>query len=364
MIGALTSSKTIPMEPRIDCLIVDDEPRLRHVLVKLMEADGYRCREACDGVDAIAKLEEHSAELILSDVRMPRMDGMELLTQVRRRWPDTACVMITAVADVEVGVACLGLGAMDYLTKPFHFEEVRARVKQSLDKRRLLLENQSYHMHLEARVAVQARRIEELFLAGVQALAEALEVKDPYTRGHSVRVSQYAEIIARALTLDAEVVRQIRLGGHVHDIGKIGVREEVLNKPDALTPEEYHHVMTHPVTGWRILAPLLGDAPIALNVVRSHHERVDGTGVPDGLQGDQIPLEARIVAVADALDAMTSGRRYRHSEYAFEGAIREIEGNAGTQFDPRVVGALRKAYDRGDLRPIRKNADARAAVSL
>ena len=348
----------------LDCLVVDDETRLRRILVQLMETEGFRCREAADGVEALARLSERPVELLLSDVRMPRMDGLELLKEVRTRWPDTAAVMVTAVADVEVGVSCLGAGAMDYLTKPFHFEEVRARVRQALDKRRLILENQSYQMHLEARVAVQARRIEEIFLAGVQALAEALEVKDPYTRGHSVRVSQYAEIIARSLGLEAEVVRQIRLGGHVHDIGKIGVREEVLNKPEALTVEEYHHIMTHPVTGWRILAPLLGDIPIALNIVRSHHERVDGTGVPDGLRADQIPLEARIVAVADALDAMTSGRRYRDCEFGFEGAITEIEANVGTQFDARVVDALRRAHTRGDLRRIRQSAELRAVVSL
>jgi putative two-component system response regulator len=364
MIDARTDEPTRTAAPPMECLIVDDEPRLRRVLVQLMESDGYRCREAGDGIEALARLDEAPVELILSDVRMPRMDGLDLLKHVRARWPDTAAVMVTAVADVEVGVACLGAGAMDYLTKPFHFEEVRARVKQALDKRRLILENRSYQMHLEARVGVQARRIEELFLAGVQALAEALEVKDPYTRGHSVRVSQYAEIIARSLNLDAEVVRQIRLGGHVHDIGKIGVREEVLNKPQALTTEEYHHIMTHPITGWRILAPLLGDAPIALNVVRSHHERVDGTGMPDGLRGDQIPLEARIVAVADALDAMTSGRHYRHCEYSFDNAVREIERNAGAQFDARVVDALRRAYARGDLRPILQSAELRMAVSL
>ena len=348
----------------VECLVVDDEPRLRHVLAKMLEADGFRVREAADGQEAIAKLEQQPVELLLSDVRMPRLDGLALLKEIHDRWPDTATVMITAVADVEVGVACLGLGAMDYLTKPFHLGEVRARVQKAMEKRRLILENRAHQMHLEARVAVQARRLEELFLAGVQALAEALEVKDPYTRGHSVRVSQYAEIIARALDLDADVVRQIRLGGHVHDIGKIGVREDVLNKPDVLTPEEYHHIMTHPVTGWRILAPLLGDAPIALNVVRSHHERMDGTGVPDGLRGDQIPLEARIVAVADALDAMTSGRRYRHLEFGAAEAIAEIEAHVGTQFDRRVVEAVRRAYDKGDLRLIRRNAEHRMPVSL
>jgi putative two-component system response regulator len=347
-----------------ECLVVDDEPRLRHVLVQLMRADGYYCREAADGLEALALLAERPVQLLLSDVRMPNMDGLDLLEQVRARWPDTAAVMVTAVADVEVGVGCLSRGAMDYLTKPFHLQEVRARVRQAMEKRRLLLENRSYQNDLEARVAAQSRRLEELFVAGIQALAEALEVKDSYTRGHSIRVSHYAEAIARTLDLDAEVVRQIRLGGHVHDIGKIGVRGEILNKPGNLTPDEYHHVMTHPVTGWRILAPLLGDTPIALNVVRSHHERMDGTGVPDGLRGEQIPLEARIVAVADALDAMTSGRPYRDAGCSAQEALREIQRNVNTQFDPRVVAATVSAFERGELRLIRRSAEHRVPVSL
>jgi response regulator RpfG family c-di-GMP phosphodiesterase len=342
-----------------DCLVVDDEPRLRQVLVHLMQNDGFRCFEASNGVEAIEMLERHPVTLVMSDMRMPRMEGIELLKRVRARWPDTAVVMITAVADVDVAVSCLGLGAMDYLSKPFHLEEVRARVAQALEKRRLILENRDYQERLEERVAAQARRLEELFLAGIQALAEALEVKDPYTRGHSVRVSQYAAGIARALELDSDVIRQIELGGHVHDIGKIGVREEVLNKPGALTDEEYRHIMTHPIVGWRILAPLLHDAPIALNVVRSHHERIDGTGVPDRLAGDQIPLEARIVGVADALDAMTSGRPYRAVEMTFEEALQELEESCDGQFDGRVVSATVDAAHGGQLQLIPRSAETR-----
>ena len=235
--------------------------------------------------------------LVLSDLRMPKMDGLELLREIRSRLPDAAVVMITAVADVEIAVSCLAIGAMDYVTKPYQLEDVRARVAQAMEKRRLILENRGYQERLEERVAQQARRLEELFLASVQSLAEALEVKDPYTRGHSVRVSHYSVVDrARRWASSGELLRQIELGGHVHDIGKIGVREDVLNKPGALTNEEYQHIMTHPVVGWRILAPLLGDTPDALNIVRSHHERFDGRGVPDGSTGDEIPLEARIAA--------------------------------------------------------------------
>ena len=355
----MSGNGAVAAAEQVDFLVVDDEPRLRQVLVHLMRNDGFRCFEAGNGVEAIELLERQQVTLVMSDLRMPRMDGIELLKQVRARWPDTAMVMITGVADVEVAVGCLASGAMDYLTKPFHLEEVRARVGQALEKRRLILENRNYQGHLEVRVAEQARRLEELFLAGIQALAEALEVKDPYTRGHSVRVSQYATIIARALDLDGEMVRQIELGGHVHDIGKIGVREAVLNKPGRLTDEEYRHIMTHPVVGWRILAPLLGDAPIALNVVRSHHERFDGAGVPDALKGDQVPLEARIVAVADAFDAMTSNRPYRGVEMTLEEALQELEDNCNSQFDKRVVEATLAAARKGDLQLIPRSAETR-----
>ena len=345
------------------CLVVDDEDRLRRVLMHLMRTDGFRCLEASNGAEALDQLARQRVTLVLSDVHMPGVDGMELLRRIRMRHPDTAVIMITAVADVDVAVSCLAAGAMDYLVKPFHVDEVRARVTQALDRRRLILENRAYQEQLEQRVAVQASRLEELFLAGVQALAEALELKDPYTRGHSVRVSQYSSIIARALRLDDHVVRQIELGGHVHDIGKIGVREAVLNKTGQLTDEEYEHIMIHPLVGWKVLSPLLEDAPIALNIVRSHHERMDGCGVPDGLVGAAIPLEARIAAAADAIDAMTSGRPYRGNELSLDAAVEELQRHVGTQFDCEVVEAVVAARRRGDLYLLPRTTTQFAAVT-
>jgi len=332
------------------CLVVDDEARLRQILMHVMRREGFRCVEAANGAEALELLREYPVTLVLSDLRMPKMDGMALLRAVRQRYADIAVVMVTAVPDVEQAVSCLANGAMDYLIKPFLLEEVRARVSQALDRRRLILENRQYQERLKERVAAQASRLEQMFFAGVQALAEALELKDPYTRGHSVRVSQYASILARTLRLDDETVRQIELGGHVHDIGKIGVREAVLNKTEKLTTEEYEHIMIHPIVGWKVLAPLLGDAPIALNIVRSHHERMDGRGVPDGLAGEAIPLEARIVAVADALDAMTSGRPYRGREMTLDEALDELRRSAGSQFDEKVVAAVEDAIRCEDLR--------------
>ena len=345
--AATTTSGPLLRGDGVRCLVVDDEPRLRQVLVRLMSTDGFVCSEAANGADALEALGRQAFTLVLTDLRMPRMDGIELLRQVRARYPEVAVVMITAVADVEVAVSCLAIGAMDYLTKPFHLEEVRARVIQALERRRLIIENREYQERLEERVAAQARRLEELFLASIQSLAQALEVKDPYTRGHSVRVSQYSSVVARVLELDTEVVRQVELGGHVHDIGKIGVRESVLNKPGRLTDDEYAHIMSHPVVGWRILSPLLRDAPLALSIVRSHHERFDGRGIPDGLAGEAIPLGARIAAVADSFDAMTSFRPYRGQRMEMDEALTELRAHAGSQFDPEVVAAFVDAASRG-----------------
>ncbi len=335
---------------KLICLLVDDEPLLRQALARLMTTDGFTCLEAASGAEALTHLRDHPVTLVLTDLRMPGMDGMAMLREIRTAYPDVAVVMITGVADVEVAVSCLAVGAMDYLMKPFTVEDVRARVGQALEKRRLVLDNRDYQERLEERVRAQAQRLENLFLASMQAFAAALEVKDRYTRGHSIRVSQYSVAIARTLRLDPETVRQVEIGGHLHDIGKMGVRESVLNKSGPLTDEEYEHIMAHPLIGWRILSPLLTDVPLALNIVRSHHERFDGRGVPDGLAATAIPLEARIAAVADAYDAMTSGRAYRRGgRLSHAAAVAEIERCRGTQFDPTVVDAFMTTAAAGSI---------------
>jgi cyclic di-GMP phosphodiesterase len=338
----------MPQPNAMGCLVVDDEPRLRRVLVRLLEGEGFNCREAGSGTEALEMMQRDPAPLLISDLRMPQMDGVTLLREVLSRWPDTAVIVVTAVAEVESAVACLHLGALDYVAKPFHLDEVRARVMQALEKRRLILENRMYHEELAQRVQEQARRIEELSLERLQALVHALEEKDPYLRGHSVRVANYAFRIGRELGLAAQALDLISLGAELHDIGKIGVSEAVLHKPGKLSDAEYRHIMEHPVTGARILGPLMRDVPVALAIVRSHHERLDGKGFPDGLKGDEISLEVRIVTIADSFDAMTSLRPYRPA-LSVQRAVQELQDCKGVQFDAAAVEAFLRAFPAASL---------------
>src|SRR3989441_1077910 len=222
----------MPQPNAVKCLVVDDEPRLRRVLVRLLEGEGFTCAEAGSGVEALEMMQQDPVPLVISDLRMPQMDGVTLLRELLAKWPDTAVLVVTAVAEVESAVACLQLGALDYVAKPFHLDEVRARVMQALDKRRLILENRMYHQQLEDRVQEQARRIEELSLERLQALVHFLEEKDTYLRGHSVRVANYALAIARGMSLPPAALDMIALGAELHDIGKIGVRESVLRSEE------------------------------------------------------------------------------------------------------------------------------------
>jgi putative nucleotidyltransferase with HDIG domain len=333
----------VPDAKPLRCLVVDDEPHLRGILLRLLTDEGFLCRSAAHGREALKELERESAELVVTDIRMPEMDGIQLLAEIRWRWPDTGVVMITAVSDVASAIWCLTQGALDYVAKPFQVDDVKARVRQALEKRRLLLENRDYQHNLERRVEQQARRISELFLEGVQSLAHALEAKDTYTRGHSARVATYATGIARSLGLDARTLEDLQIGAELHDIGKIGVREEVLHKPSRLTREEYMHIMEHTVIGEKILTPLLRDHPRVLQIVRSHHERLDGKGLPDGLTGDAVPQVARIVSVADAFDAMTTGRPYV-APRSPDAAMGELHASEGTQFDREAVAAFARTF--------------------
>jgi putative two-component system response regulator len=341
-----------PENALASCLIVDDDAQVRQVLTRIIATHGLSPMEACSGADALSVLRQRGeVPICISDIYMPEMDGVTFLREALQRYPDMAVIMLTGMAEVSTAVECLKLGALDYISKPVMVEEVRARLDKALEKRRLVLENRFYQQSLELRVRDLDRRNRASLINGVQMLVHALEAKDSYTSGHSSRVSRYAMKTAVQLGFTDDALEHIRLGGELHDIGKIGTREAILNKPGPLTPEEFQHVKEHSALGEKILAPFLAQSPIVLRVVRSHHERMDGSGFPDGLRGDSIPIEARIVAVVDAFDAMTTNRAYRPLRPT-EDALQELRRCARVHFDSDVVEAFFRAHGAGAGLPI------------
>jgi cyclic di-GMP phosphodiesterase len=338
------------LSPR--ALVVDDDDGVRRSIANVVRLLGFEPVVASGGQEALDRLAaEGEVPLVISDVNMPGLHGVAFLEEVLNRYPDTAVLMLSGVSDVKIAVTCLDRGALDYIAKPAMVDEVRARIGKALEKRELLIQRRFYQKNLELRVRDQATRIKELFLQGVQTLAHALEAKDAYTRGHSMRVSRYAVGTAIRLGFTGDRLEEIRLGAELHDIGKIGTREAILNKPDALTEEEFQHITEHTTLGERILAPLARENPVVLQIIRSHHERMDGRGFPDGMKGQEIPAEARIVCVVDAFDAMTTNRAYRASRHPEE-AFAELRRCAGTHFDPQVVEAFPTAFPDADKLPI------------
>lgn len=329
---------------RLRCLIVDDDASVRMALRKIVEQQGLLVAEAENGRAGLAYLADAGdVPVCIADIQMPEMDGVTFLREALRRHPDLAVLMLTGMADVRTAVECLQIGALDYLSKPVMVGEVHARINKAIEKRELILQNRFYQEHLEHRVRELDQANRQSLLNGVQTLVHALEAKDAYTSGHSQRVSRYAHRAAMHLGLAGDQLESIRLGGELHDIGKIGTREAVLNKPGPLDDDEFAHIKLHTTLGERILAPVFAEQLTVLRIVRSHHERIDGHGFPDGLAGDRIPLEARIVAVADAFDAMTTSRAYRAPRTP-EMAIEELRRCRGTHFDAAVVDAFLRAF--------------------
>lgn len=339
-------------ESLVRCVVVDDDPAVRRAVTRMVESLGLTCRDAADGDEALALLHQlGEVPLVISDIQMPGMDGIALLRHLRQRLPDTVVIMLSGLAEVETAVECLQHGAIDYLSKPVLLDELRARVHQALEKRDLRLQNRYYQLQLESRVRELTARNRELFLEQIQLAVRLLEARDTYTRGHSQRVARYATGTAVRLGLTGERLEQVKLGGELHDIGKIGTADHILHKPGPLTEEEFALIKRHTTDGERILAPLLRDRTAVMQIVRSHHERLDGRGFPDGLAGDGIPFEARIVAVVDAFDAMTTNRAYREARDPAD-AMQELRRHNGTQFDPAVVDAFLAAFPDPAVLPI------------
>jgi putative two-component system response regulator len=320
-------------------LIIDDEPMIRCLLRTKLSKQGYRCEEAGNATEALNKMNTYSADLIMLDLKMPGKSGMELLSEIKTNYPDIAVIMATAVTEANLAIQCMRLGADDYITKPFNLDEVVLSVEKTLEKRMLELKIKEYQEHLRQKVDEQTIAIRTLFLGSIEALVFALESKDRYTAGHSRRVTEIALAIGYKLCLSEVDMENLRWGSLLHDVGKIAVDHFVQNKPGKLAPAEYEHIMIHAHVGAGIVKHVVNDKVVA--IVEHHHDHYDGTGLHQVITGAGIPLGARILAVADAYDAMTSDRPYRLG-MPTEAARKEIKRCIGTQFDPVIAEAFLK----------------------
>jgi putative nucleotidyltransferase with HDIG domain len=328
-------------------LIVDDEPDVRSLLVRCLTQRGHICTEAEGGRQALVLMKNGSFDAVLLDIRMPSMSGIELLVEIKSLNEEVAVVMITAIQDLQDAVMAMKLGADDYIIKPFNFEDVCRGLDRGLEKMELKRQIREYQTNLESMVARRTKQVQHLFMNVIQSLIYTLEAKDPYTNGHSVRVTWLSKELGRAAGCGTNELELLQLGGMLHDLGKIGIQEEVLRKTGSLSGDEYDQIKKHPDIGVRILQPFIELKDI-LPIVRHHHEHYDGRGYPLGLRAEEIPLLARIVSIADAYDAMTSVRPYRNALPAAE-AILRLRAGAGTQFDSRLVGLFISLTQDGEF---------------
>ncbi len=329
--------------PNDRILVVDDEETIREIVCSALALAHYQTRSAANGVEALAILESGDEfDLVLSDLMMAEMDGIALLERAKERYPDMPIVMVTAVHDIGVALQALRNGAYDYLLKPFEREELLHTVRRALENRRLKRENDAYRTNLEALVAARTQQwktalsnLEKSYDITLEVLGDALDLKDAETEHHSKRVTAFTIAIARKMGLPKEEINVISRGAFLHDIGKMAIPDKILHKPGKLTDDEMAIMREHCYLGYKIISriPFLAEAA---EIVYAHQERYDGLGYPRGLKGDEIPLGARIFAIADTLDAMRSKRDYRDAQ-TIQAVRKEIELWSGRQFDPKIV---------------------------
>jgi len=332
-------------------LIVDDDPAIRKVMGLILEDTGYNIKICKSGNEALSLIRDNhfTPDCILLDIRMPHMSGIDVLISIKRDHPLISIIMLTAITDLETAIDTMRKGAFDYLVKPVRKVHLLESIKRAINYRKILLENErlsienlEYQRSLEKKVI---ERTEELALAykglkdanieTVKALAEAIEAKDPYTRGHCNRVRILSRNIAKHINMGKDKIEILEYGALLHDTGKIGISEVLLHKTGKLNNEERRSIQMHTIIGENIVKPVEFFRP-CLSIIRNHHEWYNGEGYPDGLKNEEITISARIAAIADAFDAMTSTRPYRKAiplDFAFE----ELKKGKGSQFDPELI---------------------------
>ncbi len=323
-------------------LTVDDEEMIRDLMVTALSREGYHCFQAGSAEEARTVLQNNKIDLAILDIMMPGLSGDDFLKELKVLSPETVVLMVTALSDTETAMKCIHLGAYDYILKPFDIDRVLLTIHNSLEKQRLLAENQEYQANLEKKVDEQTRQIrmamDDLNLSynhTLTALVRALDAREKETGSHSERVMTYTMLLGETMGVPEKDLSIMARGALLHDIGKIGISDNILLKPAKLDEREWKEMMRHPQLGYDILSGirfLKGPAEMVL----AHHERFDGSGYPKGLSRRDIPLGARIFSLADTLDAMTSDRPYRKA-LPFEAVISEVKRCRGTQFDPEIV---------------------------
>jgi putative nucleotidyltransferase with HDIG domain len=332
-------------------LVVDDEEASRKIISSVLNAAGFSTRQACSGMEALAILSSAGEfQLVLADLIMPEFDGIALLERAKEKYPDMPVIMVTAVHDITVALAAIRNGAYDYLLKPFEREQILVMVRRALEHRRLKLENRAYQSNLESLITARTEQLRQAMIdlersydLTLEGLGDALALKSVEIEGYSKRVTAYSIAIARAMGLSRDKIRVIARGAFLHDIGKMAIPDDILRKPGALTVEETQIMREHCFRGYHLIKkfPFLAEAS---EIVYAHQEHYDGTGYPRGLKGKEIPLGARIVAVADALDAIISGRPHRAAQSIIV-AREEIKRFAGTLLDPDIVQSFLEMRD-------------------
>ncbi len=339
-----TPAGGLPTPARL--LLVDDEAAIIEALGKFLRVRGYAVETALSGSEALELVRRGPQyKVMLCDVRMPEMSGIELVPQVLALDPDLAILMLTGMNDAPTATAVLSSGAMDYLLKPIELPDLERAIERALHKRALLIDRQHVERIIREEVAARTGELKQeqhalrdLSVSIVETLIIAMEAKDIYLRGHSQRIAELGASIAAELGLSEDTIEHVRMAGRIHDVGKIGIRESVLNKPSALTSEEYDHVKEHVRIGMEILHPLRHIGP-ALDYVQDHHEHWDGTGYPNGKARTDISIGGRILAAADAYDSLTSHRAYRKPLTPPE-TVAYLRNQTGSLLDPEVFEAM------------------------
>lgn len=321
-------------------LITDDEPFIRETFSRLLASAGHKCFTAASGDEALQLLETQDFRLMLCDINMPGMTGIELLHTVRKRYEDLAVIMITGVDDRDVGIHCLEAGAYGYVIKPLQRNELLINVANALHRRELEVANRRYSLELEELVE---ERTEELRLAReetINRLSRAAEFRDNETAQHTVRMSHYCKLLAMKISIPSYQCERIRIAAPLHDVGKIGISDTILLKPGALTPAEFERIKEHPEIGYRILVGSSSDLlRLGATIAYTHHEKFDGSGYPRGLAGLDIPIEGRIAAICDVFDALTSDRVYKKA-IPVEKAVEIMSRERGSHFDPELLDSF------------------------